>query len=170
MTFWWFRTADDAEAHHCEVILSSEADVPVEGSRELLRRAIENVLRNAINYTPQGSVVEVKMDCTASHSRISVRDYGPGVPDDALDKIFQPFFRVDDSRTGSTGGVGLGLTITHRAISAHNGRIVAENAKPGLRITFEIPMAADASVSGHNRSVFSGSGKDDSPIPSSNRR
>jgi signal transduction histidine kinase len=71
-----------------------------------------------------------------------MRDYGPGVPEEALKKIFEPFFRVDDSRASATGGVGLGLTITDRAIKLHDGRVWAENVPPGLKVLFEIPLAA----------------------------
>ncbi len=73
---------------------------------------------------------------------ITVRDFGPGVPEEALDKIFHPFFRVDNSRDSATGGVGLGLAITERAIQLHNGSISAANARPGLLVRFEMPASA----------------------------
>lgn len=73
---------------------------------------------------------------------IFIRDYGPGVPQDSLNKIFEPFFRVDDSRNRSTGGVGLGLAIAHRSIISHDGRIWAENANPGLVVRIELPSLA----------------------------
>ena len=132
----------EASARGCQIAVAADANVLIEGTRELLRRAIENVLRNAIRYTPEGSAVEVSLDTTAEHARISVRDYGPGVPDEAIEKIFQPFFRIDDSRTSSTGGVGLGLTIAQRAVSLHDGYLKAENVNPGLRVTLEIPLAS----------------------------
>ena len=69
-----------------------------------------------------------------------MRDYGPGVPQDSLNKIFEPFFRVDDSRNRSTGGVGLGLSIALRSIVSHQGRIWAENANPGLIVRIELPL------------------------------
>ena len=72
---------------------------------------------------------------------MSVRDHGPGVPEDALTRIFQPFFRVDDSRESSTGGVGLGLAIAMRAIGLHHGAIAARNANPGLQVSIELPLA-----------------------------
>jgi two-component system, OmpR family, sensor histidine kinase CpxA len=72
---------------------------------------------------------------------ISVRDYGPGVPEADLPRIFLPFFRVDDSRNRATGGAGLGLTIAQRAVSSHHGRLVAENMEPGLRVTIELPIS-----------------------------
>jgi two-component system sensor histidine kinase CpxA len=73
---------------------------------------------------------------------LCVQDSGPGVPAEMLDKIFQPFFRVDVSRTAATGGVGLGLAIAQRAVALHKGRIHAENAQPGLRVRIELPLAA----------------------------
>ena len=73
-------------------------------------------------------------------ARIAVRDYGPGVPPEALPKIFQPFFRVDDSRYTATGGVGLGLAIASRAIGLHHGKLWAENTTPGLRVWIELPL------------------------------
>jgi two-component system sensor histidine kinase CpxA len=86
--------------------------------------------------------VEVQLDAAPGAASISVRDYGPGVPAEDLSKIFHPFFRVDDSRGTTTGGVGLGLAIAARAVSLHHGRIRAENADPGLRVCIELPLAA----------------------------
>jgi two-component system sensor histidine kinase CpxA len=111
------------------------------GDREVLRRAIENVVRNAIRYTPAGTSVDVSLDATIGAARIGVRDYGPGVPAEALAKIFQPFFRVDDSRHTATGGVGLGLAIASRAIGLHHGKLWAENTTPGLKVWIELPLA-----------------------------
>ena len=113
----------------------------ISGNREVMRRAIENVVRNAIYYSPPGSGVEVSLDSRSAGAHILVRDYGPGVPDHLLDEIFKPFFRVDDSRTGSTGGLGLGLTIASRAVHLHNGSIRAGNADPGLVVEIDLPGA-----------------------------
>jgi two-component system sensor histidine kinase CpxA len=129
----------EADAHGCRFHLESDDPLPVPGDRELLRRAIENVLRNAIRYAPEGSPIDVRLESVAGSASISVRDYGPGVPEDMLPRIFQPFFRVDGSRDSQTGGVGLGLAIAARAISAHHGHITAENAAPGLRVRVQIP-------------------------------
>jgi len=130
----------EADARGCRFHFESNGALPVRGDRELLRRAIENVLRNAIRYSPGGSPIEVRLESAAGKASISVRDYGPGVPDEMLPRIFQPFFRVDGSRDSQTGGVGLGLAIAHRAIGAHHGHITAENAAPGLRVRMEIPL------------------------------
>ncbi len=132
----------EAEARGCHIALESQPKIAMRGDRELLRRAIENVVRNSIRYTPGGGAVDVKLGATRDAARICVRDYGPGVPQDVLPKIFQPFFRVDDSRDTSTGGVGLGLAIAYRAIGIHHGRLWAENVKPGLMVWIELPLVA----------------------------
>jgi two-component system sensor histidine kinase CpxA len=126
----------EAAARDAEIKLDGVAPLSMHGDREVLRRAIENVLRNAIRYTPSGSEIEVKLD----GQRISIRDHGPGVPEDALAKIFQPFFRLDDSRDTATGGVGLGLAIAQRAARLHHGKLWAENAHPGLKVWIELPV------------------------------
>ena len=71
--------------------------------------------------------------------RVVVRDYGPGVPEEALTRIFHPFFRIDDARSDATGGTGLGLAIAQRAVTVHQGTIFAENAGPGLRVVLVLP-------------------------------
>jgi signal transduction histidine kinase len=132
----------EADARGSRIRLRGTEPLPIEGYPELLRRALENVVRNAIRYAPEGSTVELSMIVADQSAGIAVRDYGPGVPEEMLAKIFQPFVRVDDSRSSQTGGVGLGLTIAQRAIALHHGRIAAENANPGLRVSFEIPIAS----------------------------
>jgi signal transduction histidine kinase len=132
----------EADARGCSIGLAAREQVSLRGDEELLRRAIENVVRNSIRYTPQGSQVEVSLEMACGAVRIAVRDYGPGVPDWALTKIFQTFFRVDDSRDSATGGAGLGLAIAQRAITLHHGNVWAENAAPGLRVRIELPLAA----------------------------
>jgi len=132
----------EADARGCGIAMKAGDPITLRGDEELLRRAIENVLRNSIRYTPAGSQVEVSLETAANIVRIAVRDYGPGVPDWALAKIFQTFFRVDDSRDTATGGAGLGLSIAKRAISLHHGNVWAENAAPGLRVRIELPLAA----------------------------
>jgi two-component system sensor histidine kinase CpxA len=132
----------EADARGCGIAIAAGNPITLRGDEELLRRAIENVLRNSIRYTPEGSQVEVSLETACNMVRIAVRDYGPGVPDWALTKIFHTFFRVDDSRDSSTGGAGLGLAIAQRAITLHHGNVWAENAAPGLRVRIELPLAA----------------------------
>jgi signal transduction histidine kinase len=131
----------EADAHGCRLHWESAGPLPVRGDRELLRRAIENVLRNAIRYAPEGSPIDVRAGIGRRQgvnfgARLRSRRAGR----DAAPRIFQPFFRVDGSRDSQTGGVGLGLAIAHRAIGAHHGNISAENAAPGLRVRMEIPQ------------------------------
>jgi two-component system sensor histidine kinase CpxA len=134
--------AIEANARGCHLDMRGWTKVTVEADKELLRRAVENLLRNAIRYSPAGKSIEIHVSGSASNASISVRDYGPGVPASALSHIFDPFFRVDHSRDMATGGIGLGLSITQRAIHLHHGQIRAENADPGLRVCMELPLKA----------------------------
>jgi two-component system sensor histidine kinase CpxA len=120
----------EANARGCELKLEVSGAATIEGEPELLRRAVENVIRNAIRHAPRGTAVEV----TVRGSSISVRDYGPGVPEQALARIFDPFYRCENDRDRSSGGVGLGLAIARRAVELHRGRITARNANPGLLV------------------------------------
>jgi two-component system sensor histidine kinase CpxA len=132
----------EASGRGCSIAVTGNDDIRVLGDGELLRRAAENVIRNAIRYTPAGSSVEVNLKRSDDGwACISVRDFGPGVPDSLLERIFDPFFRVDPSRDEATGGVGLGLAIAYRAVRLHRGRIGAANAHPGLVVTISLPAA-----------------------------
>lgn len=112
------------------------------GAPDLLRSAIENVVRNAVRHTREGTAVEVAMRAaTPEHVVIAVRDHGSGVPDDLLPHIFDPFYRVGDARDRHTGGVGLGLTIAHRTIRLHGGTVRAANAADGgLVVEMTLPV------------------------------
>jgi two-component system, OmpR family, sensor histidine kinase CpxA len=132
----------EAEARGCRLVLDAASSLQVQGDRELLRRAVENVLRNAIRYAPDGTPIETRLDSAGGMALITVRDYGPGVPADLLPKIFMPFFRVDVSRDNATGGVGLGLAIAQRAVHLHHGRLRARNVEPGLLVSIELPLVA----------------------------
>jgi two-component system sensor histidine kinase CpxA len=78
---------------------------------------------------------------------LQVKDHGPGVPEPALKSIFHPFYRLDDSRQRSTGGFGVGLAITERAVQLHRGEVAARNvAEGGLMIEMSLPEADDSSV------------------------
>jgi signal transduction histidine kinase len=111
------------------------------GSEELLRSGIENVVRNAIRYTAEGSAIEVSLTSRVDTALLSVRDYGPGVPESELGHIFEPFYRVSEARERSSGGVGLGLSIAERTVKLHGGAIHAANAPDGLVITIELPLS-----------------------------
>jgi len=130
----------EAEIRSCRVELLGHLDGEVLGSCELLRRAVENVLRNAVRYTPENSTILVSTSEVDHHAVIVVRDHGPGVPEESLTRIFDPFFRVEEARNTNGGGSGLGLSIAMRAVEAHHGTIAAENANPGLRVRISIPL------------------------------
>jgi signal transduction histidine kinase len=130
----------EAQARGCSLEMAEPAAISMEGDSELLRRAIENVMRNAIRYAPPESKVEIGIENGAGHARVHVRDYGPGVPTDALPKLFDPFYRVDSDRNRFRGGVGLGLSIARRAIELHRGTLRASNASPGLLVEIDLPV------------------------------
>lgn len=111
------------------------------GNADLLRRAIENVVRNAVFYTSKGTIVEVTLSRPrAEVLSIVVADHGPGVPAAALEHLFEPFYRVDEARTRETGGTGIGLTICLRVMQVHGGSVRAWNNDPqGLVVTMELP-------------------------------
>jgi len=141
-------TAEDSEveaqAAGCSIDVKASQEIFLQGNAELLRRAIENVLRNAIRYAPPESTVEVRLVRAADCARITVRDYGPGIPENLKERIFDPFFRADASRDEHTGGLGLGLAIAQRATRVHHGDITAANASPGALLTITLPLDSEA--------------------------
>lgn len=138
----------EAKPLHKEVRLLEFAPCVVRGSSELLRSGIENVVRNAIRYTAEGTAVEVSLTTRLDSAVVTVRDHGPGVPNSELQHIFEPFYRVGEARERSSGGVGLGLSIADRTIKLHGGSIRAENVNDGLLITIEIPLSASPVAAG----------------------
>jgi signal transduction histidine kinase len=113
------------------------------GDRELLWRTMENLLRNALRHTDaeRGVVLSLSQDVQERHIDIVVRDYGSGVPEPELELIFQPFYRVQESRDRSTGGHGIGLAIAAAAVGRHGGKIRASNAPGGgLSVQVSLPM------------------------------
>jgi signal transduction histidine kinase len=132
----------EAQARRCPIAVHADSHATIHGDAELLRRAFENVLRNAIRHAPEGTPIDVSYEEHDATAVIAVRDRGPGVPEALLTRLGEPFFRVDESREAASGGVGLGLSIARRAVLLHHGTLTAENAQPGLRITMAIPQLA----------------------------
>ena len=129
---------------HVRVVQTDACTIP--GNKGLLRSAIENVIRNAVNYTAEGTEVEISLQKLSSNgdaaALITVRDRGRGVPEESLPDIFLPFYRVGHARDRSTGGSGLGLSITDRAIRLHGGSVRAMNCRDGgLLIELRLPCA-----------------------------
>jgi two-component system sensor histidine kinase CpxA len=117
----------EAQQRGARVELDSECDCVIEGRRELLYRAIENVVRNAIRYTESGSAVQVKLvhsgEGSSEAAIVQVCDRGPGIPESERESIFRPFYRVDQARSAHTGGFGVGLAIAERAVKLHRGQL-----------------------------------------------
>jgi two-component system sensor histidine kinase CpxA len=135
----------EAQQRDAAVSLNAECECIVDGRRELLYRAIENVVRNAVRYTETGTQVEVHLrhDLQNQMALVEVSDRGPGIPESELTSIFRPFYRVDMARSAQTGGVGVGLAIAERAVKLHNGRISASNRSGGgTTIRIWLPLAA----------------------------
>ena len=133
------------EAKTKDVTLLLDAPMPATlmGDEELIRRAVENVIRNAIRYAPRSTAVDITLRRAGDNAQVCVRDYGPGVPEDALPRIFDPFYRVDSDRNRVSGGLGLGLAIARRSVELHKGKLTARNANPGLMVTIEFPLARE---------------------------
>ena len=137
----------EAQFRFCSLEVGGAITGEVMGNRELLRRAVENVVRNGIRYAPKQSSIQIAISETEREVKIAVRDLGPGVPDEALGKIFDPFFRVEEARaTTNGGGSGMGLSIAKRAVQVHHGTIRATNATPGLQVEITIPLAAQPAL------------------------
>ncbi|MBV8632839.1 MAG: HAMP domain-containing protein [Silvibacterium sp.] len=136
----------EAVARGCEVECKIAQEFPMLGDYELLRSAIDNVVRNAVRHASTGSAVEVELSRdTNGSARICIRDTGPGIPESELENIFRPFYRVDRARTPGDGGFGLGLAIAQRAVRLHRGSIAATNRSPhGLTVEIHLP-ASDGS-------------------------
>ena len=160
----------EAQERHCHVHTAiAEGNWEVRGNASLLHSAVENVVRNAIRYTQEGSAVEIELKSETRGAReavLRVSDSGPGVPSDSLDKLFQPFYRLDDARGRQTGGVGLGLAITERAVRFHGGKVSALNRpQGGLVIEIRLPMIASEQITARISPAVSNSAvKDQGPV------
>jgi len=132
----------EAEARQCQLQFHEKVDASLIGQAELLRRAIENVVRNAIKHSPEGGLVDVSLNrVDATHVAVRVGDQGSGVPEADLAGIFKPFFRGAQARTAD--GHGLGLAIAQGVVEMHGGHIHARNRAPhGLLVTMEFPVSS----------------------------
>jgi two-component system sensor histidine kinase CpxA len=131
----------EAASRHRSVQLKTSGRCITVGNELLLRRAVENVVRNAVQYTAEGTEVEVELRCSDT-AVITIHDHGPGVPEHALGEIFRPFYRVDEARDREAGGVGLGLAIADRAVRLHGGSVEAANEPTGgLVVTIILPTS-----------------------------
>lgn len=129
--------------NHIQLDVLNGEDWTMMADQRLIHRAIENILRNALRYSTQESsvIVCLQKDKTNQEMIIQIKDRGPGVPEDQLKIIFNPFYRVDSSREKKTGGYGLGLAIANQAIKLHQGKISAKNREHGgLSVQISLPF------------------------------
>lgn len=139
----------EAAQRHCVLgLLDAEGlEVQVYGNPMILGSALQNVLRNAIHHTSEGTHIDVRLRVQGGEAAIIVQDRGPGVPVDALEHIFEPFFRMDDARMRQPGGSGLGLAIVARAMRLHRGAARARNLPAGgLEVTLTLPTLTEGAV------------------------
>jgi two-component system sensor histidine kinase CpxA len=143
----------EAQGRNCYVRCEVAQDSIVLGNSALLHSAVENVVRNAMRYTHEGTEIDVELQradlANGPEAIIRISDHGPGVPPEALSKLFRPFYRIDDARNRQTGGVGLGLSITERAIRLHGGSVTAQN-RPGGGLIVEIRLPASKELAKDN--------------------
>jgi two-component system sensor histidine kinase CpxA len=136
----------EARSNDRRVVMTAGEPLMLKGNQELLRQALENLVRNAARYTAEGTTVEISLRRKESGGRgwahIEVRDHGPGVPESELCDIFRPFYRVNDARERQSGGAGVGLAISDRAVRLHGGSLRASNVPgEGLIMEMELPLA-----------------------------
>ena len=129
----------EAQNKHIQITHNAFEQINVFARPELIHSAIENVLRNAIKYSPENGVIQLTTEKLSHHWQITIEDQGPGIAEQDLQQVFQPFFRSRDNH--QQNGIGLGLTIAHRAIEIHGGEIIAANRpEGGLNISILLPV------------------------------
>lgn len=130
----------EAQARNKAVVLAQSSAITIMAVRDFMASAIENIIRNAIRFTPEDTTIEVQLERQGREAVIQVRDYGPGVPEDTLERLFDPFFRVDETRGRENNGTGLGMAIAQRVVVFHKGTIKARNVTPGLQVEIRLPL------------------------------
>ena len=137
----------EAQGKECQVVLTAPARLTLPINSDLIGSAVENIIRNALYYTEPKSQILVTVSVGSAHNaaaiaRVDILDHGPGVPEAHLEQLFEPFYRVGESRDRQSGGGGIGLTIAERAVRLHQGRIEACNiAGAGLQVRIQLPLS-----------------------------
>jgi len=124
----------EARATHRRVEMAGTVPATIQGDVRLLHSALENIVRNAVRYTAEGTTVTLSLERDRGKPdawAITIRDHGPGVPEAMLPRLFEPFVRVGDARDRASGGYGLGLAIAQKAVHLHGGEVVARNEPAG---------------------------------------
>lgn len=123
----------------------SQKDIHINAIKLLIERALDNVINNAIRYSPQNGQITISFEKNSKYCLLKIHDEGDGVNDKDLEKIFEPFFRLDSSRNRQTGGFGLGLSLVKRILDLHKGSVAAFNHLDGFMIEMKIPLHEDMS-------------------------
>jgi signal transduction histidine kinase len=124
------------------VKIEGVAHLPYQGKPQALKRCLSDLLDNAIKY---GKSAMVTVDDDTNRLVINIRDEGPGIPETELDKVFEPFYRLESSRNRQTGGTGLGLTIARSIVDSHGGKLALSNHPGGgLQVSVTLPRSATA--------------------------
>jgi two-component system sensor histidine kinase CpxA len=140
--------AIEASSRSIAVTLQAESVELANARPDLIGRVIENVLRNAILHSQAGSRIEVSVTRDEAYGLVRVRDFGPGVSQDLLERIFDPFYTAASS-TSEHSGLGLGLSIARRGVQWHGGSLRAQNAFPGLMLIATFPLGVPGSAPAH---------------------
>jgi two-component system sensor histidine kinase CpxA len=136
----------EGQADGKQILMDGPERCVVDMDSGLIQSALENVVRNALKHTAKGTAVEVTVATEEGCLRIAIDDRGPGVPEEAIDKIFQPFFRVENSRSTRSGSGGIGLAIAERSVHLHGGTIKAKNREGGgLCVEITLPFVSSVS-------------------------
>jgi two-component system sensor histidine kinase CpxA len=135
------RVLEREKAEHMAFVTRIDPDTKVVADAELLARAMSNLVRNAIRYAGQSGPIHIIAEQRTAEVTIEVRDQGPGVPEELIDHLFEPFYRVEPSRDRDSGGVGLGLAIVKTCVETCKGTVTARNLKP---IGFTVLMTLNA--------------------------
>ena len=131
-----------AVAPQRQITLTAPGSVVVEGDDLRLRQVVGNLVRNALVHTPQQTAVEIAVSTENGTGRMSVVDHGPGLQAKEMERIFEPFYRADPSRSRDSGGAGLGLSIVSAVVGAHGGTVnVTETSGGGVTFEVELPLA-----------------------------
>jgi two-component system sensor histidine kinase CpxA len=135
-------TEIEAGERQCSINCRCDEDCIINGSGELMRRAVENVIRNAIRHTPEGTTIDVSCTRNSEAVTVKVTDHGTGVEEKNLEHLFEPFYRCEAARERTRGGVGLGLAIVKRSMEFHGGSALAvNNDGAGLSVILTLPLS-----------------------------
>ena len=131
----------EGENRNCIVKFTAADDIEISGMPQLIERAIENILRNALRHSPENSEIRVELLRNDKMATINIIDHGPGIPESEIPKVFAPFYCLSEERNPQKGGIGLGLAIAQRAIMLHKGQITLKNnPEGGLTATISLPI------------------------------